>query len=97
MGGKLSPLDPMFSPGKRVAAEVRLTPICVSPWLSLLLRLLPRISKAELRRWSLSCPLRSPGSLFCELPSSPTCAVVTSDSDGNSFLTPAAASLVDEV
>lgn len=97
MGGKLSPPDPMDSPGKRAAAEVRLTPICALPWFSLPLRLLPRISKAELRRWSLSCLLRSPVSLFCKVPSSPAGAANTSDGDGKSFLMPAAPSPVDEV
>lgn len=95
MGGKLSPLDPKDSPGKRdAAAEERFTPICELPWLSLLLRLLLRISPG-LRRWSLSCLLRSPVSLFCKAPSSPAGAV---DGDGSSLLIPAAAAVpVDEV
>lgn len=94
MGGKLSPLDPRDSPGKRDAAEERFTPICELPWLSLLRRLVPRISKAGLRRWSLSCLPRSPVSLFCRVPSSPAGAV---DGDGSSFPIPAAALPVDEV
>lgn len=98
MGGKLSPSDPMDSPGKRAgAAEVRLTPAFVLTWLSLHLRLVPRISKVELRRWSPNCLLRSPVSLLCELPSSPANAAEMSDIDDSSFLMPVASSPVDEV
>lgn len=96
MGGKLSPPDPMGSPGKPFTDELRLTPACELPWPSLLLRLLPRISKGELKRRSFSCRLRSPIS-FCELPSSPAGALIKSVGDGKSFLPPAVASSVDDV
>lgn len=89
MGGKLSPLDPTDTPGKCAAAEERLTPVWEPPWLSLLRRLPPRTSKAELRRWSLNCLLRSRVSLFCEA-SFPAGAAELSDGDGSSFLGPPA-------
>lgn len=89
IGGKLSPLDPMDIPGKCAAAEERLTPVCVLPWLSLLRRLPPRTPKAELRRWSLNCLLRSRVSLFCEASFSAGAAEL-SDGDDISFLGPLA-------
>lgn len=96
-GGKFIPLEPMDRPGKCVAAEACLPPTCALPWLSVLLRLVPRISNAELRSSSRSCLLRSLVWLFRELTPSPTGTVEQSWDKGNSFPMPATASPVDEV